>query len=92
MIGLPPLHRPGSRTRVDRRQASVTHMAWSPQADGQICDRDLPDTAHLAQRQWGVAHHPCFRCFVPLFFVAVADRCVAGAGSLGLAPQRPPFC
>ena len=51
----------------------------------QICERDLLDTADLAQRRRCVAHHPRFRRFVLLFFVSVAGR-VAGAGFLGLAP------
>ena len=52
----------------------------------------LAGSISLAQRQWCLARHPCFCRFVLLSFVGVAGRCVAGAGSLEIAPEGPPFC
>ena len=69
--------------RSPRRHQREVRIHRASRARG-TCDRDLPDTADLAQRQWCVAQHPRFSRFVLLFVVAVAGRCVAGAGSLSL--------
>ena len=53
----------------------------------QICDRDLPDTADIAKRQWRVENHPRCRRFVVLLLLLL----LLGLALLGLAPGAP-FC
>ena len=95
------------RAQVDRRQASVRLMAaqgWRKQGlprtpfptggqwrGRQICDRDLPDTADLAQRQWCVAHHSRFRRFARFAFCCCCLS-LCCRGWLFRPPEGPPFC